>query len=295
MPKIYSNKLNISAHNQQFTIPIVKAILTVSSDGINYSTSASGHKLYFKVDTYDANDQPADTYISGISNITGGITGKWELDFIVYGQAPFQKFTSNMNWNADIIASTKNGTLIFSVEWYEACISQECSTNLSDYQPTGMHLFYDTLPFSKQNQILYTNNVSYIIAPEYICIPKNIDVIFPVELQYDSSSNLYILNLQSNQTYNLILKIIDSNGNLCPNCTFNPYGNRLYSDVNGIIDYSWDVPPDLHNLGNYALPFIRNDLTLITACGNTLQASLNDFNFTINGISAYKVFVVSSP
>jgi hypothetical protein len=169
MAKVYSNmfKVSVSFPNIQFTTPVAKAILTVSSDGVNYSTSASGHKLYFKVNTYDANGQPADTYISGIYNIIGALTGKWELDFITYGQAPFQKFTSDMNWNADIVASTKNGTLIFSVEWY--CAPQEYSTNLSDYPPTNMHLSYDTLPFSKEDQTLYTNNVSYIIAPEYIC------------------------------------------------------------------------------------------------------------------------------
>jgi hypothetical protein len=302
MAKIYSNKLNISVSlpNIQFTTPVAKAILTVSSDGINYSTSASGHKLYFKVNTYDANDQPTDTYIRGIYNIIGAMTGKWELDFIVYGQAPFQTFTQDTNWNADIVALTKNGTLVFSVEWYEACISQECSTNLFNNPTATMNLSYDTLPFSKQNQTLYTNNINYELAPETICTPKNIDIIFPVELQYDPSSNLYILNLQSNQTYNLILKITDNNSNICPNCSFIIYYNfipyRLYSNANGIIYYSWEVPPNLHDFGNSsALPFINDDLTLETACGNTLQASLNDFNFTINGIPAYKVFMVSSP
>ena len=165
---VKSNKVSITVQPQniEFTTPIAKAVLTVSSDGINYSTSASGYKLYFKVNTYDANGQPADTYIRGIYNIIGALTGKWELDFIIYGQAPFQKLTSNSNWNADIVALTENGTLIFSVEWYEACISQEYITNLSDYPQSSMHLSYDTLPFSKQNQTLYTNNINYQLAPE---------------------------------------------------------------------------------------------------------------------------------
>ena len=166
---VKSNKVSITIQPQniEFTTPIAKAILTVSSDGINYSTSASGHKLYFKVNTYDANGQPADTYIRGIYNIIGGITGKWELHFITYGLVPFQTFTQDTKWNADIVALTKNGVLIFSVEWY--CAPQVYSTNLSNYPPTNMHLFYETLPFSKEGQILGTNNVSYIIAPEYIC------------------------------------------------------------------------------------------------------------------------------
>jgi hypothetical protein len=289
MARIYSNifKVSVSFPNIQFTTPVAKAILTVSSDGVNYSTSASGHKLYFKVNTYDANGQPADTYIRGIYNIIGTMTGKWELDFIVYGQAPFQTFTQDTNWNADIVALTKNGTLIFSVEWYEACISQVSSTTLYNNPTATMNLSYDTLPFNKQNQTLYTNNVNYQLAPETICTPKNIDITFPVELQYDPSSNLYILNLQSNQTYNLTIKITDSNGNPCPNCTFNPYGTRLYSNGNGIIYYQWTPS------GNNLMPLI-NMFTLYTASGNVLQPSMQSFNITINGKPYNNIFTIIS-
>jgi len=296
---VTSNKVSITIQSQniKFTTPIAKAILTVSSDGINYSASASGHKLYFKVNTYDANGQPADTYIRGIGNITGALTGKWELDFITYGQVPFQKLTSNMNWNADIIALTENGTLIFSVEWYEACISQEYSTNLSDYQQTSMHLSYDTLPFSKQDHIFYTNNVSYIIVPESICTPKNISITLPAEkytvtcMGYSNSiETIHIYYIKQGYTYNLMIKVTDSNGNPCPNCTFNPYGTRLYSNSDGIIQYQWTAT------GSNLMPVI-DMFTLLTASGNVLQPSMQDFNITVNGepYNEVLVFINSQP
>jgi len=284
MTKIYSNKLNVSVSSGTPT-PVTKGILTVSSDGVNYSTSASGHKLYFKVQTYNANGQPANTIIRGITNITtSGITGTWNVDFITYGQLYYEN-PSNQSTKSVDAATTKNGVLLFSVEWSKACVSQVSSTQLFGNPQASMNLGYDTL--TNHGEIDSTNNVNYQLAPETICTPKNIDITFPVNPQVTTCTdvfsnqtiNTYIFNLQPNQTYNLTIKVTDSNGNPCPNCVFN---EGLHTNGDGIAYYKWTAPENLADF-MYNLPLISN-LSLETASGNDLQAVMGDFNFTVNGI-----------
>ncbi len=284
---IYSNKMKVNVTQSSYPIKEVK--LYVSTDGQNWSTSATGNSIYFKAECYDSNGNLADTTLEGVSNL--GIN------------------VNNIPYTTKMIIGQLEGDAIYTsggiAEWVNTGPQTMCETSWGSLIGSASVFIY-AIPYPHPvNDTQINDNIYHPVASNNVSIAyEPVKWLSPTKMYINISPTPQIVNLnclgtpgvfyylEPNAVYTWTFKILDSNNNPVPYCPVsgllilyltghlndNTYTNSVIynTDQNGEFSIKWTAP-STGKIPNMAPLFDTN--FQIYFLGNSI--SNNDVNWNI--------------